>query len=127
MPKRNNEKIDWIENLKCTKYNNKKTEIDGIKFDSKKESQRYCELKLLEKANIIHSLILQPKFILQEKFKKNGKSYQEIKYIADFQYFCNERQKLVVEDVKGFETTEFKLKRKMFEFMFRDLELTLIK
>lgn len=109
------------------KYHNQKTVIDNIKFDSKRESQRYCELILLQKADKIHSLILQPKFILQEKFKKNGKTYQKIKYIADFQYFCNERQKLIVEDVKGFETTEFKLKRKMFEYLFRDLELTLIR
>lgn len=109
------------------KYYNQKVVVDNIKFDSKRESRRYSELILLQKANKIHSLILQPKFILQEKFKKNGKSYQEIKYIGDFQYFCNERQKLIIEDVKGFETTEFKLKRKMFEYTFRDLELTLIK
>jgi len=33
-----------------SKYHSRKTEIDGIVFDSKKEANRYCELKLMERA-----------------------------------------------------------------------------
>ena len=55
------------------KYRNIKTEVDGIKFDSKREAQRYQELKLLEKGGVISNLELQPKFELlpANKDKKN--------------------------------------------------------
>lgn len=33
-----------------SKYGNKKTVVDDIAFDSKKEADYYCELKLLRKA-----------------------------------------------------------------------------
>lgn len=107
------------------KYYNKKVVIDGIRFDSQKESVRYKELKLLERAGEISNLELQPKFLLQKGFKKNGKTYKAIYYIADFTYFLN--GKIVVEDVKGVETNEFKLKHKLFEYKYPDLELKIIK
>ena len=69
------------------KYGNRKVVIDGIEFMSQKEGNRYCELKLLQRAGEISNLRLQPKFILQEGFKKNGKTYQAITYIADFSYY----------------------------------------
>ena len=105
------------------KYHSKKTTIDGITFDSKKEANRYCELKLLEKAGKIKDLSLQHQFILQPSFKKNGKSIRAITYIADFVYFDLERMKNVVEDVKGYKTKEYILKRKMFEYKFPDLTI----
>ena len=60
------------------KYNNKKIQVDIYVFDSIRESQRYKELKLLERAGEISNLELQPKFLLQESFKKNGKTYKAI-------------------------------------------------
>ena len=39
-----------------TKYKNKKVSVDGIEFDSKLEANRYCELKLLQRANEIKNL-----------------------------------------------------------------------
>ena len=108
-----------------SKYRNKKTIIDGIEFDSKKEANRYCELKLLEKAKEIEDLKLQPKFILQEGFKKDGVTYRPITYKADFSYIYKGR--IVVEDVKGVETETFKLKRKIFEYNYPYLKLELIK
>ena len=107
------------------KYRNTKTIIDGIKFDSKKEANRYCELKLLEKAKEIEDLKLQPKFVLQEGFKKDGVTYRPITYIADFSYIYKSRT--IVEDVKGMETEVFKLKRKMFEYNYPYMKLELIK
>ena len=105
------------------KYHSKKTAIDGITFDSKKEANRYCELKLLEKAGKIKDLKLQHKFELQPLFKKSGKTYRPIYYIADFTYFDLERMRNVVEDVKGFKTKEYMLKKKMFEYKYPDLTI----
>ena len=110
---------------KGNKYKNKKVVIDGIEFDSKAEGNRYCELKLLEKANKINNLELQPCFVLQKPFKKNGKTYRAITYIADFKY--EENRKIIIEDVKGMETKEFKIKRKLFEYKFPEYELKIIK
>ena len=107
------------------KYKNKKVQIDMYVFDSIAESRRYKELALLEKAGEIENLQLQPKFLLQDSFKKNGKTYRKIEYIADFMY--EEKGKGIVEDVKGMETKEFKIKRKLFEYKYFDLELKLIK
>lgn len=107
------------------KYKNKKTQVDMYVFDSIAESKRYKELKLLEIEGEIQELELQPRFLLQEGFKKNGKTYRKIEYIADFMY--EEKGKVIVEDVKGMETKEFKIKRKLFEYKYPDLELKLIK
>ena len=107
------------------KYRNKKVQVDMYVFDSIAESRRYKELKLLEKAGEIQDLELQPHFLLQESFKKNGKTYRKIEYIADFKY--TENGKTIVEDVKGIQTDVFKLKHKLFEKKYPDLELRIIK
>ena len=110
-----------------SKYHSKKVVVDGVTFDSKREAQRYCELKLLEKAGEIVNLTLQHKFMLQSPFKKNGKTIREICYIADFVYQDARNFKIVVEDVKGFKTKEYLLKKKLFEYKFKDLTITEIK
>ena len=90
-----------------SKYRNQKTVIDGIKFDSKKEADRYCELKLLERAKEISNLRLQVPYIL---FPKNQYG-RVVKYIADFAY--TENGKEVVEDCKGMKTDVYKLKKRI--------------
>lgn len=107
------------------KYRNKKTIVDDYIFDSIQESRRYKELKLLLKAGQIQDLELQPHFLLQESFKKNGKKYRKIEYIADFKYI--ENGKTIVEDVKGLQTDVFKIKHKLFEKKYPELELRIIK
>lgn len=107
------------------KYRNKKVIVDGKEFDSKKEGDRYKKLRLLERAGEISDLELQPRFLLQDKFKKNGKTYRKIEYVADFKYI--ENGKTIVEDVKGMQTDVFKLKHKIFEKIYPDLELKIIK
>jgi hypothetical protein len=101
------------------KYGNKKTIIDGITFDSKAEAKYYEQLKWLKQAKEIKSFKLQPRYILQDGFIKNGKKYRKIEYVADF-----EVQKLdgttEVIDIKGIETKEFALKRKLFEAKYLD-------
>lgn len=108
------------------KYHNKKIRIDNYVFDSIAESKRYKELCLLQKANKIQSLKLQPKFELQEDFSKNGKHYRAINYIADFMYLDIEKNRIIVEDVKGFQTKEFKIKQKLFEHKYKNIDLVLI-
>jgi hypothetical protein len=100
------------------KYHSKKTIVDGIKFDSKKEATRYQELKLLEKAGKIKELKLQPEYELIPKFKKNNKTYRKTIYKADFSYFDIEANKYIIEDVKGFKTDVYKLKKKLFEYKY---------
>lgn len=110
-----------------TKYNATKITADGHTFDSKHEYQRYCELKLLERAGTITDLQMQVKFVLipsqyepdtvkvlksgKEKVVKGKLIERECSYIADFVYQYN--GKAVVEDSKGFRTKEYVLKRKM--------------
>ena len=96
------------------KYGNRKTVVDGKEFDSKAEAERYKELRLMEKADIIKDLVLQPEFLLQDKFRYKGKTERAVKYIADFKYFDVRKGVYVVEDVKGVETEVFKIKRKLF-------------
>ena len=74
-----------------SKYKNKKTQVDMYVFDSIAESKRYKELALLQRVGEIQDLQLQPRFLLQESFKKNDKTYRKIEYIADFMY-CQCRQ-----------------------------------
>ena len=103
-----------------SKYNAKKTVVDGIEFDSLREADRYCELKLLEKANEIRNLELQPRFLLQDKFKdKMGTTHRKIEYVADFLYIDNDG-KAIVEDVKGVLTDVYKIKKKMFLKIYYD-------
>ena len=108
---------------KESKYKNKKVAYDGIKFDSQKERNHYIGLKMLEKAGEIKDLELQKVFELQPSFKKNGKTYRKITYKADFCYFNIKEGKYIVEDVKGFKTEVYKLKKKLFEYKFKDYEL----
>jgi len=69
---------------KKSKYNNKKTIVDDITFDSQDEANYYLTLKLLQRAGAIKSFELQPKFVLQPKFKREGKTIRAISYKADF-------------------------------------------
>ena len=108
------------------KYKNQKIVIDGIKFDSIAEGNRYKELKLLERSKYITELKLQPKFELQEKYTNSKCEHiRDITYRADFSYI--ENGKLIVEDVKGMETKEFKLKKKLFEYKYKNIDFRLIK
>lgn len=107
------------------KYRNTKVKVGDKKFDSKAEAHRYIELNLLQRAKKIKDLELQPRFLLQPSFKKNGKTFRKIEYIADFKY--EENGQVIVEDVKGMETKEFKIKRKLFEYKYPDLEIRIIK
>lgn len=102
-----------------SKYNNKKTLIDNISFDSLKEAKRYQELKSKEKTGEIHDLELQKEFELQPNFKLDKKTIRKITYKCDFYYFSIKDNKYIVEDVKGFKTDIYRLKKKLFEYKFK--------
>lgn len=94
------------------KYKNRKTETDGIVFDSAKEAQRWQELKLLERAGAIFDLARQVSFILIPAQYIDGKCAERaVTYIADFVY--TENGGTVVEDAKGVRTKEYIIKRKL--------------
>ena len=96
------------------KYNAQKTVVDGIKFDSKKEAMRYEHLKNLEHVGKIDKLELQPRFVLMDGFRYEGKAVRKIEYVADFVYRDLSTYELIVEDVKGVKTDVYKLKKKLF-------------
>lgn len=92
-----------------TKYNNKRTVIDNIAFDSKKEAARYAVLKLLERGKAISDLKLQVPFVLAPAIHINGRKKPALRYFADFVYVENGKQ--VIEDCKGFLTDVYRIKR----------------
>ena len=95
-----------------SKYGNRKTLVDGIEFDSRKEAQRWAELKLLERAGQIFNLQRQVSFVLIPKQTRNGKVVERpCVYKADFVYTENGEE--VVEDAKGMRTKEYTIKRKL--------------
>ncbi|EAG3582382.1 DUF1064 domain-containing protein [Listeria monocytogenes] len=100
-----------------SKYNAKKVVIDNIKFDSKAEAAYYQQLKLLKMGGEVVSFDLQPEFVLQESFRKDGKLYHAIKYRADFLVRYKDGHEELI-DVKGMLTNEFILKRKLFEMRY---------
>lgn len=94
------------------KYRNVPTVVDGIRFASKREAFRYCELKLLERAGEIGKLELQPRYPLTV----NG--LHVCTYVADFAYVENSTDRLVVEDAKGVRTRDFINKAKLFHALY---------
>ena len=100
------------------KYHSKKVNIDGITFDSKKEANRYCELKILEKAGEIDCLKRQVKYELIPAQRLDGKVIERaVHYIADFVY-KNKGGELIVEDTKGFRTPDYIIKRKLMLWVY---------
>ncbi|KKM12235.1 hypothetical protein LCGC14_1720230 [marine sediment metagenome] len=85
--------------MKQPKYRAKKTVVDGIKFQSIKESVRYQELKLLQRGGVICNLELQPRYDVVV----NG--HKICYYLADFRYWDIEKGAEVIEDVKAMPKT----------------------
>lgn len=97
------------------KYHARKVTVDGITFDSQKEANRWCELKLLERAGEIYDLQRQVPFVvIPEQRDSNGKLLErEVKYVADFTYKEKGSLRRTVEDVKGLKTDVYKIKKKL--------------
>lgn len=95
-----------------SKYHAKKTTVDGITFDSKREADRYLILKGMEEDGSIEDLRRQVRYELIPAFDVDGVHYRPVFYVADFVYV--EDGKEVVEDVKGMRTDVYRLKSKLF-------------
>ena len=138
------------------KIAHKKTVVDGITFDSKMESDYYVYLKAEKKAGRVKSFELQPEFILQPKFfildgqvvteddplyKEKDKArkafnkanpdnkikiVQAIKYISDFKVVYKDNSIKVI-DPKGVKTGDFKLKEKMLNFKYPEIDNMCVK
>lgn len=109
-----------------TKYGNTRVQADGYAFDSKAECARYHELKLMERAGQIVALQVHPSYELQPAFKdRDGKRQRAICYEADFAYV--EGPDRVVEDVKGHETKDYKIKAKLFRYRYSALVYRVLK
>jgi len=109
-----------------SKYGSKRTAVGAITFSSKKEAMRYQELLVLQRAGIVTRIECQPRFLILDAFKKNGKKWPARHYIADFRVtYADGHQE--IEDVKGRYTTEvFRLKWAFFEARYPDLELKIV-
>lgn len=103
------------------KFMNRPTEYDGQKFDSRKEAERYLELRLMERAGAISGLRRQVVFELIPAQYVGGKfAERAVKYIADFAYVDALTGETVVEDVKSKATItpEYIIKRKLLLYRF---------
>ena len=97
-----------------SKYGNKPTKTrDGVLHDSRKEAQRWSELQMLEKANLIKNLRRQVKYELIPK--QEGE--RSVTYIADFVYDDVESGQHIVEDSKGMRTPAYIIKRKLMLYV----------
>lgn len=108
-----NNKRNELKDMMYSKYKAKKTVVDGITFDSKKEACRYVQLKLQEEKGEISNLELQKRYeLIPKQVDENGKVvYRAVHYVADFVY--DKDGKTIVEDTKGVRTADFIIKEKL--------------
>lgn len=97
------------------KYGNQQREYNGIAFDSVAEMNRYIVLSDMEKNGEIKDLRMQVPFELVPGFTIYGHKQRAIKYVADFVYYDKTGTRHV-EDVKGVETKEYIIKRKLMAY-----------
>ena len=120
--------MNFLYQQKKSKYNNRKTVVDSITFDSRKEAMRFQELKILEKQGIIQNLELQKRFVIVPKI--NGiKGSRARHYVADFVYMevsrTGEILKRVIEDVKSPITRKnpvYTLKKQLVQWQYPQYE-----
>ena len=99
------------------KYGNRRVEVDGVKFASKKEANRYMLLRWRQDAGEISDLKLQPRYPMVVE------GIKVCVYVGDFSYYEGGRE--VTEDSKGVKTDVFTLKAKLFRALYgREIVLT---
>lgn len=94
------------------KYRARKKKVGNIVFDSQKEGTRYEELLMLARSGIVKDLQTQVKYeLIPAHRRSDGVLERAVFYKADFVYEMDGKK--VVEDVKGFRTKEYIIKRKL--------------
>lgn len=106
-----------------SKFGAEKVTVCGVTFDSKAEAEYYLVLLAKVQSGEILSISLQPRYTLQERFTKNGRIIRPIEYVADFEVVHPDGTVEAI-DVKGHETPDFKLKRKLFDCRYAHITLT---
>lgn len=99
---------------RVSKYRAVRTEVDGIKFASKKEARYYQQLMLLQRAGQIRNLVLQQRWPL----KVNGELICVYVSDCDFDELRGTEWHSVVSDAKGFKTPEYKIKKKLMKAIY---------
>lgn len=107
-----------------SKYNNRKVEFEGIQFDSAMELKYYKYLLQLQAEGVVSEILMQKTYIIFDGYTKDGRKVLPIKYIADFEVHYADGT-IEVVDVKGMETKDFKIKKKLFEHRY-PFELKLV-
>jgi len=108
------------------KFNNKKTIYNGIKYDSKREAEKAMELDMLKNGGEVLDWTPHPRYLLIPRYlNKDGKVVRPCYYIPDFWVKYKSGAEAVI-DIKGFETPEFKLKAKMFNYRYREKNLEFV-
>ena len=115
--------------VKRSKYRAVPVVVDGVRFASTREAERYAELTLLEKSGAIRDLVLQPRFELHAPQLDDegmprpieclgcyrGDFAYQVKYVVTVEGIRTEHWRGVVEDVKGFRTPLYRWKKKHVE------------
>ena len=112
-------------NINISASAKKKRTLNGITFSSDLEYKYYVYLLEQQEKGIVKSIITQPKFELQPKYTKDGKNIRAIFYIADFEVEYTNGE-IIIYDTKGMPTPEFKIKEKIFNYIFPDKVLSVI-
>lgn len=94
------------------KYHAKAVIVDGIRFHSIGEANRWFALRTLERNGQVKKLRRQVKYPLAIR-TEHGEFKRT--YIADFVYVENGAE--VVEDWKGFATGDYKIKRDLMQVL----------
>jgi hypothetical protein len=105
-----------------SKYKARKTSVDNIMFDSQLEANFYKTLKLQKRIGEVTDFTLQPTYVLQEGFKRGKRAVKPITYKADFLVTYPDGQQKII-DCKGVKTEVYRIKKKLFEYKYPDLEI----
>jgi hypothetical protein len=98
-----------------SKYKAQKVEYDNIKFDSKKEFTRYKDiLKPKLQTGAIKDMLIHPEFVLFPSFDYLGELHLGVRYSCDFLYRDMLLGDTIIEEVKGFKTPDYRVKKKVF-------------
>lgn len=117
--------VPGTEGINKGKGRSKKCIIDNHIFDSRMEGKFYIKLLNEKNQGEIKKIDLHPKYTLLESFKKYGKTIRAMTYTGDFlvEYGSGEK---ILYDVKGYKTEAFKIKQKLFDSKFSDINLQCI-
>ena len=112
--------------LAKSKFHSIKATIDGIEFDSLNESRYYIHVLEEVKAGNIKSFELQKAYEIVPSHIRRGKKIRKMEYLADFVCQMSDGTERVI-DVKGVETDVFKMKKKMVEYLYPNVEVQCVR